>query len=89
MMLRLIQSVSAASMLLLMTATNSIAAPLDAGSFSPEVQRIEFQGIQLHGIELQGIEVQEVKDSDRKEAYEPPPDIGGPKRTGGSGGRYV
>jgi len=22
-------------------------------------------------------------------AYEPPPDIGGPKRTGGSGGRYV
>ena len=21
--------------------------------------------------------------------YEPPPDIGGPKRTGGSGGRYV
>lgn len=22
-------------------------------------------------------------------AYEPPPDIGGPKRTSGSGGRYV
>jgi hypothetical protein len=22
-------------------------------------------------------------------SYEPPPDIGGPKRTGGSGGRYV
>lgn len=22
-------------------------------------------------------------------AYEPPPDIGGPKRTGGSGGRYI
>jgi hypothetical protein len=22
-------------------------------------------------------------------SYEPPPDIGGPKRTGGSGGRYI
>ena len=88
-MLRLIQSVSVSSMLLLMTATNSIAAPLDAGSFSPEVQRIEVQSIEIQGIEIQGVELQEVKDSDRPEAYEPPPDIGAPKRTGSGSGRYV
>jgi hypothetical protein len=27
--------------------------------------------------------------SDRVSKYEPPPDIGGPSRTGGSGGRYT
>jgi hypothetical protein len=72
-------------MVSLITATSGLLSLVAVNSVSPRVPTVTSA---INVISSTSTNFQVEDSHPLLYAYEPPPDIGGPKRTGGSGGRY-
>ncbi len=70
-----------------MTATSGLSAVIQAVNF--DAPRAVISPIATEDKVFRKAASEQQKLPSLLSSYEPPPNIGGPKRTGGSGGRYV